>query len=410
MDVLLPVIDIIKKDNFYTFLVIVPENFDAFDLLDKHEIPYKCLKYYFTSEVFQNAFSSYSSILKEFDTISHNRSVRKQLYSYNGYSLDSVLACHIKKTFYFSLKNIAYVLLMKRIIDIHNPSVFFTPHFSESIIKSLSSKAKTSNIPVVQLFRGTAGLSAEYSLFSGDKLLLSGKNSMNIFSYWGIDSSKMRITGIPIFDDLLYKIKYKHVIKEKIYGKLNVNKNWDIITYITQSLGNRFGQQERIIEIKTIFEVVKSIENVFLIIKLHPTEVDTEIYSIIAKEIGLSNYIISKDLDLDEILISSKIALTKTSTAGFNAIIAGCSLVTMDFHENKFHGNFFINNQVSFAVSNLIELKSTIIGILANDSNYIISESCKRKFLESHFYNYDNGRSSFEIRDAIYSALQKPSQ
>lgn len=407
LDVVIPVCKSIQEDDIFKPLVLVPGSFDALEILKEKGIPYEYIDSYLTMEVVRESSRIYSEIIKRWNKIKKQREFKKKMYRYQGVDLEDFLSKEVEKTMLFSLSSIKNILLIKGIVKLHGAKVLFMPHFSENIVNSLAAGCKEVGIPVVGLHRGTAGESSEYGIFSGDRLLVAGKHAMEVFNKWGIEKHKIRITGLPIFDELLSKLKDKNSIERKTRNALGIDLSFQLITYLTQSRSGRFGPQERLNEIRTIYSVVKKMDDVFLIIKIHPTESDTEVYGNVAKEMELERYAIIRDeIPLDDLLVSSKIAITKTSTTGFNALIAGCNLIVVDFHDKKFSNNFFVDSGVALTATNSAELYNNIRNLLTKDKEELIIRNQKvKEFLKNHFYKLDC-KSAERIKQNIYEMTQ----
>jgi len=406
LDVVIPLVESILKDGIFKPLVLVPMDFDAAEILMEKNIPFKCIDSYITKDIVKRVNKTYSDIVKRHNKIKKQKEFKEKMYRYHDINLEEFLSKEVEKTILLSAISIRNILLIKRIIQLHNVKVLFLPHFSENIVNSLTAGCREIGIPVVGLHRGTAGESPEYSIFEGSRLLVAGKHAREVFSKWGVEKDKIRITGLPIFDELLTKLKDKSNIEKKIRNELSINPKLHIITYLTQSRSGRFGPRERLNEIRTVYNVIKRIDDVFLIIKIHPTEGDTEVYSNVAKELGLERYaIIKNEMSLDDLLLSSKIAITKTSTTGFNALAAGCNLIVVDFHDKKFINNFFVEPGVAFTATNPEELYNNIRRILIENGEELTNRSQKvNKFLEKHFYKLDR-KSTERIKQNIYELI-----
>lgn len=405
LDIIVPLVKSIMRDNIAKPLVLVQRNFDGFEKLNKEKIPYRFLESYLTASLTKKTNSAYTNIIKKWKQIKHQKEVKDQIYDYNGICLEPVLSDMLDKTILLSGESIRNILLIQHIARLHKAKVFVTPHFSENIVKSFVYGCQKIGIITIGMFRGTPGLSSEYGLFNGDIILLAGRHARETFVKWGVNEEKINVTSFPIFDELIKKLNEKQKISQIVRKKLNIPDTMEICTYLTQSYSATFGYNEKVNEIKIIYETIKKFENLFLIIKLHPTERDTEVYVSLAQEIGLKNYRIIKDeISLDDLLISSKIAITKNSTAGFNALIAGCNLIVLGFHNKSFEGNFFVEDGVALTATTPEELFYNIKKILKN-IKYPHSQDKLERFLKKHFYKLD-GKSVDRIKRVIYRSLK----
>lgn len=407
LDVVIPLVESIQKDDVFKPLVLVPVNFDAVEILNGRNIPFEYIDSYLTGEIVRESNNIYLDIVKRWNKIKKQKEFKEKMYKYQDIDLEDFLLKEFEKTILLSASSIKNILLIRRVVRLHGAKVLFMPHISENVVKSLTAGCKEAGIPVIGLHRGTAGESSEYGTFIGDMLLVAGKHAEKVFSHWGIKEDKIRITGLQIFDELLSKSRDKNNVERKIRNAWGINPKFHIITYLTQSQSGRFGYQARLNEIRTIYSVVKGIDDVFMIIKVHPTESDTEVYGDVAEEMGLAKYaIVRNELPLDDLLLSSKIAITKISTTGFNALIAGCKLIVVGFHDKNFSNNFFVESGVALTATSSEELYNNIKTALTEDDKEELIQSPEvNEFLESHFYKLD-AKSTERIKQSIYELIK----
>lgn len=406
-DAVIPVVESIQRDGIFKPLVLVPARFDASEILKERNIPFEYIDSYLTGKIARKSNRIYSGIVKRWNKLKKQKEFKENMYRYQDLDLEDFLSNEVEKTILLSASSIKNILLIKRLAMLHRSKVLVTPHISENIVKSLTAGCKEVGISVIGVNRGSAGGTSEYGTFIGDRLLVAGKHAREVFNKWGIDKHKIRITGLPIFDELLSKLRDKKNVERKTRNALGINQKFYVITYLTQSQSGRFGYQGRLTEIRTIYNVVKEMDDVFLIIKIHPTESDTEIYGNVAEKIGLAKYaIVRNELPLDDLLLSSKIAITKDSTTGFNALIAGCVLIAVGFHDKNFSNNFFVESGVALTATSSEELYNNIkTALTEDDKEKLIQSSEVNEFLESHFYKLDS-KSTERIKQSIYELVE----
>ena len=398
-DILVPLFKCLKNDKFNP-LILLPSESNYFNLLNKEKLDYTILDSYLDISIFLSINSIYNRINNNYNKIKGNEEFISTLEDICDPFIANKLIKEIDYTIMFSMYSLKNIFIIKKILKKYSSKLLFSTHFSENIVNSLFIGCKESEIPTIGLHRGTSIWQPEHTIFNGDKLLVSGEQSNKIFTSMGIDPHKIAITGFPIFDNLLKKLNDRTSIECKIREKFDITSDYIIITYLTQSFGARFDSDDRKKEIEMVFNAITEFKDVFLIIKLHPTECDTTIYENIAKNLGIKNLIITQD-DLDNILLSSKIALTKNSTAGFNALIANCKLITLNSSDDE--NNFFLDANIAKNAESTEELIDNITK-LKEESNRNFNLNVK-EFIEYHFYKLDCN-SINRIRKMIYSILK----
>jgi len=407
IDVVVPLMKSISQDLEFNSMLLVPRSFDNILKLQNEFLNFQFVENYRSLKTYKNALSIYIRIIIRSLKLRFSKTINARIFDYNDIDLSFILSKEIKKSFYLSFSYILNVLLMKSVIAEHNSKILFMPHFSEPTVKAFVVGAREMQIPTICMHRGAVGLSSEYGTFDGDKILVPGFYSKGIFEKWGVPSEKIIPTGTPIFDELIKSLDNSDLIQKQVREILKIDPDVAIITYLTQSSGGHFDENNRKEELKYIFSALKEIDNVFLAIKLHPTEENTNVYCSIAEEMGLMNYIVIKnEIKLDDLLIASKVALTKNSTTGFNALLAGCRLVILGFDQNTLMDNPFVDPKISDVVKDSEDLVRSVKTVLEDESNV---QSGNREhileFIAYHFNSLDL-QATQRIKDVIYDSLR----
>jgi len=403
LDVVIPVAKSIQNDGLYHPLILIPEGFSETSRFEDLNIPFEYVSKYLNGNIIKESVKIYDTILNDYRKLMKEEGFKKQLYSYGELSLEKFLSKEINQTVIFSFDSIINILLMKRIISLSGAKGLYMPHFSENIVKSFALSCSNSDIPSICLHRGTVGFGPEYGTVNSDILLVAGEHSREGFVKCGVSAEKIRITGLPIFDYLLDNLSNIREIEERIRRSLQIDSKFVIVTYLTQSFSAEFGPEERRREIECVYQTIKEIDNIFLVVKTHPTEDSQEIYNHLAKRIGLKYFsIVKSELLLDDLLLSSRIVITKNSTAGFNALIAGCALITLGVNNRSLENNFFVDSKVALTAKDPEELRNCIKGVLENHFEVVIPQERVNKFIERHFFRRGEG-SVERIKSCIYS-------
>lgn len=403
----LPVIEEIDSEKLYKTLLLIPNNytFDDKELLKKEKIRFETLESYINYEIIRAANSKYSEILRNFKKGGKKVLLRDLCY-YDGHNFDFLLEQY-SKTVYGSGSDISNFFLVNRIINIHKPRIFITPFYLEPALRAFKIICKRADMPIVCIRRGTTLSHPEHGEFIADIHLVSGEKSKSLVQEFGVPEEKIKVTGIPIFDELLSKKEDMEKIKDEIRDKLNISEK-NIVTYLTQTIGGDFDISKKMEEIEKVLTAIKKLDNSFLIIKMHPTEnFDKQTYKNICERLGYNRYKITRDeYDLGDILISSDVVVTKHSSAGFNALISECDLICVDFCEAAFSkDNFFVESGVAGVAKNEEELYKLLIKSLES-SDGLVSQKKINEFLQYHYFKSD-GKSSQRIKNEIYSMIEK---
>lgn len=150
-----------------------------------------------------------------------------------------------------------------------------------------------------------------------------------------------------------------------------------------------------------VFESVKDLANVHLVVKLHPSESgDSGYYHRIAAQAACSNYTITSSIDLYQLIASCKILITCFSTVGAEAVYFSKPLIILDHLEQDIQG--YISQNVAFKATGWQEMKSLIERILSDDLKP--DEEAREIFILRNAFAID-GQTSARMLDFIRRSL-----
>ena len=400
----LPVIEEIDSEGFYKTLLLIPNSFDAKDLLENKNIRFETIESYINHEVVKDTNSVYSKILHNYRKEKKKEIFIGDLCSYNKLTF-SFLSEEYTKTVYFSGSYILNLYLMERIIKIHTPKIFICPHYLEHVPRAFTIVCKRFGIPVVGIMSGFTTSNTENLEFRGDKLLVSGEQDKKSLCDRGMPEEKIVVTGLPIYDNLLSKKEDMEKIKNMIRDKLNIQEK-KVVTYLTQTTGGNFDISRKKEEIEKVISAIKRLDDAYLIIKMHPTEhFDKNTYKEICARFGVDRYKVTRDeYDLDDLLIASDVAITKASTAGYNALIAGCDLICVDFLKSV-SKNVFVESGVAVQAKSEEELFNLLKMSLESNEELVSTEKINN-FLYQCLFKLDRN-SAGRIKNEVYILIKE---
>ena len=306
------------------------------------------------------------------------------------------LESYIQRT-KWQLRNIE---IYKKCFEIFKPklTVIFSVESSEGNLFDDLSKIYN----VKSLFIPHASVSTWYSY---DKLTVSymassGNIDKEVFINLGSEEEKFVKTGHPRYDDLYDQVnKFRAIpkieLKKKIAQKLNLNFNKGYILYA----GTNYGDQIRKKMVKSILEVMESLKEYELIIKLHPNESPDLIVDLVKKS-GRSWPVI-KYYDLYELIMASELLISRSSGSEFEAMLMDRNVVDINYEINDDLYRF-IEYGAALRVYDPKELLNSLL-IVLNDTKTKESLSVgRKKYIADYLYKFD-GKAS----DRIYELIQK---
>jgi len=244
-----------------------------------------------------------------------------------------------------------------------------------------------------------------------------------------ISNEKIKVVGVPRFDFYKEPLKKLLISKEEFIKKYNLKKNLPIITFATNYTQAQFAIQNqtffkkdsktlgydklidenipqkdfksRDIAIKAFIKLVKELENVNFVLKLHPSEEHTYYFKLLDNE--LKNYkdrvaIIVQEYIWD-VLAVTDIEVKRSCTTGIESWILGHPTIEMKLNPNEWY--FSLEHTVgSDIVTTYDELKNTILQYL-NGKKISKEKLQKRKeFLDTWCYKVD-GKSTIRVVDNL---------
>ena len=400
----LPVIEEIDSEGLYKTLLLIPQRFNDKELLINKNIRFETIESYINHEVVKNTNSVYSKILHIYRKEKKKESFIGDLCSYNK-SIFSFLLEEYSKTAYFSGSYILNLFLIEQIVKIHEPKIFGSPHWVEHVPKAFSIVCDRVGVPVIGVKMGMTASHHEALEFRGDKLFVSGVLEKNALHETGMPEEKIVVTGIPTFDNLISKKEDAGKIKKGIRDKLNIREK-KVVTYLTQTTGGNFDIAKKREENEKVIRATKQLDDTFLIIKMHPTEhFDKNMYKKICARFGVDRYKVTRDeYDLDDLLLASDVAVTRGSTAGYNALIAGCDLICVDFLKSV-SKNVFVESGVAVQAKSEEELFNLLKMSLESNEALVSTEKINN-FLYQCLFKLDRN-SAGRIKNEIYTIIKE---
>jgi len=223
-----------------------------------------------------------------------------------------------------------------------------------------------------------------------DKFIVWGQNwKQYMMRKIGYPENMLFIAGQPR-TDIIPVLLNEH---QKLSAKLQLPDK-DIIVFASQPLRDKMIRERAAFD---VFTTVSGMDNVHLVIKLHPAEInESDYYNKIAAQIGCTNYSIVLDTDLYLVIASCTLLITISSTVGAETIYFGKPLIILDHLNEDLLG--YVKQRVAFKATNQSELNEIIRGILLGDLK--VDMEAYTRYIEQYAYRID-GKTSERILDII---------
>jgi hypothetical protein len=322
------------------------------------------------------------------DRIGNNLNlIKKELH----HSIDLLIIDHLlslqKSNKLFLFKYFAY----KRFFKKYSFKTISSIDENSPRIKSILDAAKSSKVKTIGIQHGTIhDLHPAYVYSENDKKReIVPEHTIVWGKYWAeFLQEKGNYPKASLF--ISGQIR-TDIIPRLIKSKINIpsfDKNKKLILYASQFQRDPEIRKQAAID---IFNSVKNIPAVLLVIKLHPSELhEFDFYHALGKQVGCVNYKITYWTDLYQLISNCDIISTCFSTVGTEAVYFNKPLIIID-HLKQDIQNYF-KNGVAFQTSNSKELEQCIRKII--DKKIRINTAAYQNFISTYALKIDGAVSN----------------
>lgn len=316
---------------------------------------------------------------------------------------------------------IRYVEAMKSMIKKERPALIILAYESGPCGRAAVIAADLGHVPTLAIQHGIIHkLHLDYILpkgtLSGDKRFLDcsipartavygdfAKHILTGISNYPVDA--VVVTGQPRYDTLVRMISTPG-IRQEVLNRLGINPYKKIILVATASIGKVYGQiGGQVPMIKAILSSILGLDDVRVIIKLHPLEKETKsIYKKIAEDMKLSAQVtIIEQINIFELIIACDLFITQNSTSSYEALIAGKPVLIIEF-SSKISHTPFIEDNVAIGVNDAESVKKVIIDLLYHPDSRANLNNNREDFIYRHCYKSD-GLATRRVLDLMYGMI-----
>jgi CDP-glycerol glycerophosphotransferase (TagB/SpsB family) len=285
-------------------------------------------------------------------------------------------------TLYFLFRYYSF----KRFFKKHKIKTICSTDENSPVIKSVFDAAKSEGVTTVGIQHGAIhelhpaymytkndskkGILADYTLVWGEyyKSLLADKGNYN--------PDSLKVTG-HIRTDVIPLIERSGPAIE------GLPDNMPVVIFASQP------QRDASLRLRTardVFNAAKRIDNIMLVVKLHPAEKnDSRFYSSVADESGLKNYKIIYDEDLYTLISSCEALITCFSTVGTETAYFYKPLIILDHLRQDIQG--YKKEGIAFQATGPEELYQYLKGIL--EGSLKIDRKSYDRFISKYAFKID---------------------
>jgi len=235
------------------------------------------------------------------------------------------------------------------------------------------------------------------------RFLAYAQKTKEMFLRIGAPKKRIIVTGSARYDKYSKK-KNTENKKEKIKENLAISSNLRVVTVTTQSFNNDTERKNLNRElILSALDAIKTIPNVFLLIKLHPRD-NVKEYNFLKKvsQTQQAEIKIIKDYNINDILNISDILISRTSTTILSALILGVPPIALLRSKEEEIGLEYLKTDATKKVYSTSYLKAALEEILF-DPNYKHAFTSERERFIKNCIGTSDGKSTERILQIIKS-------
>jgi CDP-glycerol glycerophosphotransferase (TagB/SpsB family) len=307
------------------------------------------------------------------------------------FSASSLLFCNL---FDLSLSE-AIRELNPRVIVANDDTMTFKPYVASHakliVLQSASINESTERYRVL-MFSDFL----EDALFS-DYFCVSGLQSKSVKERYLKDTKEILITGQPRFDSLANADKLYDA--SKIRAKFGLASDRKILLWATDS---GLPLEETRKSISNVYRAASSVENVQLVVKLHPAESQVLLYE---QDHQCTPIIVKGNQPIGELLYVCNAIITKSSTSAIEAAILKRPVIVLNL-SGKPDPVPYVEGGIAIGVHKAEELGSVIKKVLYDREVQEKLARGQEKFVYEHAYLQD-GKASKRVSDLIIHSAKE---
>ena len=410
----------IQKQNNYVLLSIYPLNILKYrsylifiDKLLHWDIRHISFDVFFDANCYKKRIDAVHHFEKIWELIDHDPVFEQLLKKYaknNATPLKKFFEICFIETF---SDQVVQIQMAKNLIQREKPSLLLLQNEYNNFERALIIAAQLQGVPVLAIQHGIVDPSEPayfHTKMKDPELRYLEYPIPDITAVYGYYEYNLLINNSNYFEDNVvitgshrYDIFNSYdpvLLKKDFFIKQGINSNNKIILWTTQS--HFLSDNENFINYDTVFNAVKGIDNVLLIIKPHPGE-GTKYLKMIESfrnKYPVHCYVPRKTEKTPELLSICDLLITKHSMTGLEAIALNKPVIVLNLGGLQDVGDY-VREGVTSGVYNKNDLKPAIDQLLLDDSGL---ERNRQAYIKNHLYAID-GKATERIVSIINNLI-----
>jgi hypothetical protein len=308
---------------------------------------------------------------------------------------------------------IEHIEMAKRMIEKERPKLILMETEFANFQRTLVIAGKQKGIPVLAVQHGVItptyngyiyakeDISPEGSVKSPycpipDKTVVYGQYDKDILTKLSAyPEDSVVVTGSPRYD-IIYQAD-KIYDKNKICKQLNLDQSKKMILWTTQTHGLPIDENDK--NISAVYNAVKSLKNVQLVIKLHPAE--DQKASLYTKDKSFEPVIIGRNADTLALIFTCDLLIARYSTTVMEAVALNKPVIILNLSGEPDPVDY-VKEDVALGVYKEEDLTPAFEKLLKDDSELAGN---RKKYIEKHLYKID-GKATERVVTLLEQQIQ----
>ena len=405
LDTLVPVAGSLASGDTVNSVVLVSPEIAISEAAEKSRLPVVRIDKYLSMKIVREAEAIWKDLKRKWRSVARS-SFDDFSFRYRGIELRSFIIGQLGSMLMASCRQIIVILLARELAKRDRIDCLVTYNYREPYPRCIIAGARTAGSSAVAVKRGLTIKSPMLNSVPVQKLAVSGEYVRSVYTSSGIDPAKIEVTGITIHDSLLRKLGNREEIRASMLQRFNLPADTRIIAYTTQSIYVEYPEEIKRAETDAVFSAAAGIPRSALFVKIHPSEKSVDWYRNIESGQAVPNLVfITDEMPLDELIISANLLVTKFSTTGLDAVVAGCPLLLVDFKPAEYETYPYVSGGVASSASSSGEVLEKMRAILDNPVDPV-DPAARDRFIRRHLLKLD-GKSGERIAKLIRKMISE---
>lgn len=334
---------------------------------------------------------------KRWNDLAHDKKVQDSIM-FRKIPLWGILKPRLKFLFMRRFVQVSeYLESTRHLISVMKPSLIVIANETSTYGRVAARAAELEELPSLLLQHGAVADDPRYNRIFSEKMAVEGSSVKDFFAKKGIPASKFIVTGQPRFDVLATGEGIPK--REDMLKQLGIGNEKRVIVLATQVPDC----DEKVV--RAVYDAVKDMDDVMLVVKLHPAERTDRMYHRIRKETGIKNVVIGRDMNLYGLLNACELVMTVFSTTALEAMMMGKYAITINLTGEP-DMMPYANSGAAIGVYKAEDLRGAIEIILDDAKTRARLKGSMGKLIHERAYRMD-GKAAERVAELIMKTRKK---